>query len=214
MENNTFGPHMTVNLYDCAKDILSNIELHKKFLKELPPLINMNPIIDPVVIYYDGGESPEDSGPTGFVVITTSHISVHSFEHKGHCFIDIFSCMLFNTKKTLDYIKKIFKPKKIDFQIIQRGKNFPRSNNFYIKKNGEKAIDLTGNIYGNLKVISRAPNRQGNKNSLIQWFCLCQCGHVVTVDASELKKGAVKSCGCLRKEIHRSKAGSVFLTLY
>lgn len=122
----SFGPHLTIDASIINSNILSNLEIHKKFLKEIPSLIGMTPIIDPIVMYYDGGEFPEDSGPTGFVVIATSHISIHSFEKKGYCFIDIFSCKIFDTDKATQYIKNLFKPEKLTINIYERGLDFPR----------------------------------------------------------------------------------------
>lgn len=61
-----------------------------------------------------------------------------------------------------------------------------------------KPIDLTGNRYGKLVVIARAYT--SNDGSLY-WKCLCDCGNTKLVRAGNLRTGAVKSCGCLRKEI-------------
>jgi len=37
-----------------------------------------------------------------------SHISVHSFEDKGYCFIDIFSCKPFDYHEAIRLTKEIF----------------------------------------------------------------------------------------------------------
>jgi len=57
-------------------------------------------------------------------------------------------------------------------------------------------IDLTGNRYGRLVVISEAERVGENR----RWVCKCDCGNEVTVYGSSLKRGRTKSCGCLRKE--------------
>lgn len=59
-----------------------------------------------------------------------------------------------------------------------------------------KLIDLTGKRYNNLVVIGRAEN---SKNGILIWKCLCDCGNITQVRGSNLKSGAVKSCGCRRK---------------
>jgi S-adenosylmethionine decarboxylase len=82
----TFGPHITLDLKGCPKEILSNYQLHFDFLKNIPQLIQMTPITQPYVFPYEG-LVPEDRGITGIVIIAESHISVHSFEEKGWCFI-------------------------------------------------------------------------------------------------------------------------------
>ena len=57
-------------------------------------------------------------------------------------------------------------------------------------------IDLTGQIFGRLTVIRRAPN----KKTITMWTCLCGCGNTTIVDASALRSGNTRSCGCLHKE--------------
>lgn len=54
-------------------------------------------------------------------------------------------------------------------------------------------IDLTGEKYGRLTVESL--NR--SENGIVYWNCLCDCGKTTVVRGSNLKTGAVKSCGCL-----------------
>jgi hypothetical protein len=53
-------------------------------------------------------------------------------------------------------------------------------------------IDLTGQRFGKLLVISQAKNR-GKK---IQWNCICDCGGKKAICSSHLRKGEVKRC-CL-----------------
>ena len=120
-----FGPHITIDLKGCPKEILANYELHFNFLKLVPELIGMTPITQPYVFPY-AGLVPEDRGITGIVIIAESHISVHSFEEKGYCFIDIFSCKDFDTKKAIEIIHEIFKPVSSEINTVKRGLDFPR----------------------------------------------------------------------------------------
>lgn len=59
-----------------------------------------------------------------------------------------------------------------------------------------KLIDLTGQRFGRLSVIKRAPN----KNNCTCWLCLCDCGKEVIVRSDLLRSGGTKSCGCLKME--------------
>lgn len=65
-----------------------------------------------------------------------------------------------------------------------------------------KVNDLTGLRFGRFTVVKRASN---NKNGSTMWECVCDCGNVRVVNASNLKCGVSASCGCLRKEIMREK---------
>lgn len=60
-----------------------------------------------------------------------------------------------------------------------------------------KFEDLTGQKFGRLTVIKRAPN----KNGRTAWYCQCECGNEKIVISKSLKDGNTKSCGCYHKEI-------------
>lgn len=56
-----------------------------------------------------------------------------------------------------------------------------------------KKLDLIGQRYGNLLVLSKSSNR---KNNHILWNCICDCGNKVEVTTSNIRS-STKSCGCL-----------------
>lgn len=51
-----------------------------------------------------------------------------------------------------------------------------------------------------LTVIGRAPNAQNAKDTNARWYCKCECGKIVVAYGQDLKRGKVKSCGCLNAE--------------
>lgn len=58
-------------------------------------------------------------------------------------------------------------------------------------------IDLTGQRYGHLVVIRRDGtyvSPSGNKS--VTWRCKCDCGNETVVQATSIKSGHIKSCGC------------------
>ena len=61
-------------------------------------------------------------------------------------------------------------------------------------------IDLSGRIFGRLTVVSRD---SADKHGKPKWRCLCECGAVISALGHSLKRGRVKSCGCLRRESAR-----------
>jgi len=65
-----------------------------------------------------------------------------------------------------------------------------------------KKNDLTNLRFGKLKVIKEDFERCGNGD--IKWECICDCGNIKSVRASNLKRGKTRSCGCLSKEIKRA----------
>lgn len=70
---------------------------------------------------------------------------------------------------------------------------------------GEKQRkDLTGQIFGRLKVIKLADRNQYLQNRTT-WICECECGTKnFYVTSHNLLLGYTKSCGCLKKEIQKN----------
>ena len=63
----------------------------------------------------------------------------------------------------------------------------------------DRIEDLTGQIFGRLKVLYMLPHEPGDR---VKWMCECMHdGNLVSVTAHNLKNGTTRSCGCLHKEI-------------
>ena len=62
-------------------------------------------------------------------------------------------------------------------------------------------IDLTGQKFNKLTVLSK--DEEKNTNKRIYWKCKCDCGNEILVSADKLKSGHTKSCGCLKREAQR-----------
>lgn len=60
-----------------------------------------------------------------------------------------------------------------------------------------KIKDLTGEVFGRLKVIEITPER---RNRQVVWKCECDCGNTTYVVGQALRTGHTKSCGCLNYE--------------
>ena len=57
--------------------------------------------------------------------------------------------------------------------------------------------DITGQRFSRLTVLER---HFSSPKGLAVWSCLCECGAMTRVTGSNLRSGAVKSCGCLMIE--------------
>lgn len=69
-----------------------------------------------------------------------------------------------------------------------------------------KFEDLTGNVYGKLKVIYRAKDYiQPSGQHKRMWHCQCECGKECDVRANDLKSGNTTSCGCFQQEARGKK---------
>lgn len=67
-----------------------------------------------------------------------------------------------------------------------------------------------GERYGKLTALAYI----GNKGGYRKWRCRCDCGNITEVQENHLKSGHTKSCGCLKRDVLKSKAydltGKVF----
>lgn len=61
-----------------------------------------------------------------------------------------------------------------------------------------KPLNLVGQKFGRLTVTNRAEN---DKKGNTRWLCSCSCGKQGIVCGYHLKSGAIKSCGCIKKEM-------------
>ena len=72
-----------------------------------------------------------------------------------------------------------------------------------------KLMDLTGQRFERLTVLKRGENGHRGK---VYWLCQCDCGSEIAVRGDHLRKGLIRSCGCLsnetRSQVHRTHGGS------
>ena len=64
-----------------------------------------------------------------------------------------------------------------------------------------KIINLIGEKYGRLTVLSLAEKPQGSKSTSKFWLCECECGNKKIISGNVLRQGKSKSCGCLNNEM-------------
>jgi hypothetical protein len=76
----------------------------------------------------------------------------------------------------------------------------------FTETGAQMAVPMIGKRFGMLTVIARAGSRQlCNDQSLAIWRAVCDCGNVKDVAGHHLRRGSTRSCGCLRRQLGRSK---------
>ena len=71
------------------------------------------------------------------------------------------------------------------------------------------ALDLTGQKFGALTAVSKAPSRSGKT----YWLCRCECGNEKEVQTGHLTSGAIQSCGC-KQHLKKNSGKNVVNKLY
>ena len=88
-------------------------------MENLPKKIDMVALCPPFILKY---LNPPDIswGLTGFIIISTSHISFHTFPEKRTLHFDMFSCRPFEEEDIIKYLDKIFGFLEVKVQVINR----------------------------------------------------------------------------------------------
>lgn len=82
---NALGRHLLVELYDCDREILNDLDLLRDAM--LAAAIESG-----AVILGDSFHRFSPQGVSGVVVIAESHLSVHTWPEYGYAAVDVFTC--------------------------------------------------------------------------------------------------------------------------
>ncbi len=77
------------------------------------------------------------------------------------------------------------------------------------KGSGANFIDITGQVFGEWKVLSRF-----GTSKKVEWTCQCSCGSVKVVKGTDIRFGKSKSCGCLAKKLTEERKKSSLSKLH
>jgi len=98
---------LMLDCYGCSSEKLTDTVFLRDLLDEFPAKIKMTKVTSPCVFKYEA-PAPQDSGVSGVVLISESHISLHTFPDKNHVFIDIFSCKEFDINFACQELVSLF----------------------------------------------------------------------------------------------------------
>lgn len=71
-----------------------------------------------------------------------------------------------------------------------------------------KAQNIKGERFVNLTVLEPT-NRRDKNNGSVVWRCVCDCGNLKEATEADLKRGAVRSCGCIARNFSRENGKKV-----
>lgn len=126
-----FGEHLMLDGYGGSYESLNNRTHVLQCLNELPELLGMRKLSDPVVYFAPGNDVKDPGGWSGVVVIAESHISIHTFPARGFVSIDVYTCKNgMDTKFIEFYFREKFALEDIEVNFVKRGTRYPRENCF------------------------------------------------------------------------------------
>jgi len=110
------GKALSVELYNCNRDILNDVALVEQYLQEAA-LEAKATIVETVFHLF----SPY--GVSGVVVISESHLAIHTWPEYGYAAIDIFTCgTTIDPWVACHYLKDKFQAESYEAHEIRRGR--------------------------------------------------------------------------------------------
>src|SRR5450759_2394045 len=104
--------HVMIDLYGCNPEVLANEALLYQVLDQYPDRIGMEKV-SPVFLKDIKTSSPLDDGLSGFVIIATSHVSLHAWPCYGMVNIDVFSCEEFSPEEVVRFASHMFQARDV-----------------------------------------------------------------------------------------------------
>jgi S-adenosylmethionine decarboxylase len=117
--------HVMIDLYGCRPELLANEALLRQVLDQYPDRIGMEKV-SPVFLKDIQTSSPLDDGLSGFVIIATSHISLHAWPCYGMVNLDVFSCEPFSPDAVVGFARQMFGAKDVELHVVERAIRSPR----------------------------------------------------------------------------------------
>jgi spermidine synthase len=111
----TKGLHIIVDLYGCDPHQINSVAFWKKTFAEAAASAHME-------VLHEHFHQFEPQGMTGFLLLATSHISVHTWPEYGYAACDVFSCSDdVETNKAAEHVMKSVEYTRKSVQKIKRG---------------------------------------------------------------------------------------------
>lgn len=112
---NALGRHILAEMYGCSPEVLDNLKLIEEIM--VTAALEAGAEIREVVLHKF---SPQ--GVTGIVVISESHLAIHTWPELGYAAVDVFTCgESINPWVSCDYIRGKFSAEIMTASEVRRG---------------------------------------------------------------------------------------------
>lgn len=115
MNKSFLGKHVLIEFYDCDHDLLKDNDHIEKIMNEAAIIANAT-IVESVFHTF----SPW--GISGVVVISESHLTIHTWPEYNYAAVDLFTCGdTLEPEKAFAYLKDQLKSKECEYKSMNRG---------------------------------------------------------------------------------------------
>ena len=109
------GRHVLLELFDCNVKVLNNLETVKGGLVEAARRAHATIVATTFHAFTPGGIS-------AVVMITTSHLAIHTWPEHRYAAVDIFSCGdVFKPEVAISHLVTLFAAERVSIVEVQRG---------------------------------------------------------------------------------------------
>tara|TARA_R110000868_G_scaffold392431_1_gene663046 strand:- start:168 stop:536 length:369 start_codon:yes stop_codon:yes gene_type:complete len=116
------GKHLIIDAYNCFSPSLREEGVIKKVLYDITDLIKLRPLSEAMIFEVtEDMLDKEGSGLTGGIIFMESHFTFHAFPEMAYFSADIYSCKNFDHDRVVTYIDQVFRPLRLDQNVILRG---------------------------------------------------------------------------------------------
>jgi S-adenosylmethionine decarboxylase len=109
------GSHLLVDFYDVAPERLNDADALARLLNAAAAAGHMHPLGSPVMHSFPGG------GVTGFLLLSESHLALHTYPEHGYLALDLFSCGQADPRAALAVFREALTPGYDQATAIVRG---------------------------------------------------------------------------------------------
>lgn len=114
MKLETLGRQIIVEYYNCDSEILKQPELIERYMREAA-ILSKATIVESFFHHF----SPW--GVSGAVIISESHLAIHTWPEYGYAAVDLFTCGDLEPWKGFEYLEKMFHAQYSESIEIARG---------------------------------------------------------------------------------------------
>lgn len=109
------GRHLLIDFHEVSAERLDDAELLSRVLAEAARRGGLTPLGPPVLHRFEGG------GLTGYLLLSESHIAVHTYPELGFAALDIFACGSGDPRAALDVFRTELAPRRERVTSSTRG---------------------------------------------------------------------------------------------
>lgn len=110
----TVGAHVLADFWGCQFEKLDDGQLLMDSLRKAAKSAQMTIL---------GEESHKftPQGFTGLLLLSESHISIHTYPERGYAAVDVFTCGGGMTQKAIQVLQDVLMPTRVNQMVIRRG---------------------------------------------------------------------------------------------